>query len=143
MMARDDDPWRRQREREEERERELQQEAQNKTGKPELTRNLRPDQLLREAKGGSSEKLQELLDRGTPMIEQLNNLYNMYFSGAEKRPPIERREQLDQIAQMVLLMPKPTQGLQFRSTTFLSSYQSFVDRWERMLKSFEKTGKRF
>lgn len=131
MMPRDDDPWRRLREREEE-------EAAEKSLTPQKGgKTLRPDQMALEAKGGSSEKLMELIERGTPMLEQLNNLYNMYFAGAEKRAPIERRQQLDQIAQTVLLMSKPTPTLQFRATTFLSSYQSFTDRWDRLLKDME------
>jgi hypothetical protein len=138
MMPRDDDPWRRLREREEEEAAEKQQVKPNPKGVSPPGRALRPDEIAREAKGGSAEKLVELIERGTPMLEQVNNLYNMYFSGAEKRAPIERRQQLDQIAQTVQLMAKPTPTLQFRATTFLSSYRSFIDRWDRLMKDLEK-----
>ena len=131
MMPRDDDPWRRLREREEE------EQAEKNLTPQKGGKALRPDQAALEAKGASSEKLIELIERGTPMLEQLNNLYNMYFGGAEKRAPIERRQQLDQIAQTVQLMSKPTPTLQFRANTFLSSYQSFTDRWDRLLKELE------
>ncbi len=83
------------------------------------------------------QKLLQLLDQATPMIEQLNNLYNQFFAGTERVPPIERRKQLDQTMATIMMTPKITAPLQFRAQTLNSSYISARDRWDRMLKDLE------
>ncbi|MGZ3709841.1 MAG: hypothetical protein ACXVBC_13050, partial [Bdellovibrionota bacterium] len=82
-------------------------------------------------------KFEELVARAEPMIEQLNNLYNMWASGAEKIPPIERRKQLDQIMVTLTLMGKPTSATQFRFSALNSTYITFRDRWDRLIRDFE------
>jgi len=131
-MARDDD-WRAKREREEEKEQEWENAKSKKQdggsstlggGRPQI-----PD--------GGSEKLDELIERGEPLIEQVNNLYNQYFSGAERLPPVERRKQLDQLMQTIQLMAKPTAGIRFKCEALLNQYNTYKDRWERMLRDLE------
>ena len=82
---------------------------------------------------GGTEKVDELIKRAEPLIQQLNNLYAMYVAGVEKRPPIERRSQLDQIMVTLQLMSKPTPAYQFRYQTLLQSYVTHKERWEKML----------
>ena len=82
-------------------------------------------------------KLHELMDRAGPAIEQLNNLYNQYFAGAERRPPLERRQQLDQLMEMIRMLGKPTQAIRFKCNSLQSHYVSNRDRWDRLLKEQE------
>src|SRR2546423_209285 len=65
-------------------------------------------------------KLIQLVDLAEPMIEQVNALYNQYINGVEKNPPTERRKQLDQTMQTVMLMGKPTVEIQFRCSNLRS-----------------------
>ena len=97
--------------------------------------------LLAEAEdirnSGSSDKLHELLERIEPLLEQVHQLYNQFFSGIEKRPPLERRKQLDQTMEMILLMNKPTASLQFKCTTIRTRYVSFAEQWDRRIRQLE------
>ena len=86
---------------------------------------------------GGTEKLVQLMELVEPMIEQLNNLYNMFFAGAEKRPPLERRKTLDQMMQTIQNMFKSTQALQFRANSLNDHYNTFKDRWDKKMKDVE------
>ena len=90
-----------------------------------------------EISGASSEKVDELLLRADPIIDQVHGLYNQYLAGVESRPPIERRKQLDQLMASLLLMHKPTAGLQFRFQTVQSKYATYRDRWDRLMADLE------
>jgi hypothetical protein len=83
------------------------------------------------------EKLTELVNRAIPLIEQVNSLYNQYRNGAEKRAPLERRSQLDQVIQSIQLMRKPTESQRFQVRQIVSKYLSYKDRWDRMLRAME------
>lgn len=82
----------------------------------------------------SPEQLVALIEKSEPMIEQLNQLYQMYLAGVEKRPPLQLRQQLDQNFQKIQRTPKPTPMLQFRANTFVQHYQSYTQRWDKLLK---------
>lgn len=87
--------------------------------------------------GGESERLTQLLERADPMIEQLDSLYMQYMAGVEWRPPLERRKQLEQLMATVRLMSKPTQIIQFQSSTLLQRYEVHRDRWDRIVRDVE------
>jgi hypothetical protein len=91
---------------------------------------------------GSVEKLLELFSRVEPLIEQCNNLYNQYRAGIERRPPIERRQHLDQVMLTLQMMNKPTPAYQFRFATLQTSYTTHRDRWDRLIKDLEAGKKR-
>jgi hypothetical protein len=122
-MASEEENRKRRREREDEAERE--QELLNKNKSSSNTGNI------------SSDKVDELINRGDLLIDQLNNLYTMFASGAEKLPPTERRQQLDQIMATLQLMSKPTPALSFKYQTVLSKYATYKERWDKLLKSIE------
>jgi len=132
MVPREDDAWKRFRDREDE---ENEKEDTSLAAKRGATGKA---DLAHVAKGASSnEKLQQLIDQATPLIEQLNNLYNQFFAGAERTPPIERRKQLDQTMASIMLSSKPTPQIQFRCQTLNQAYISARDRWDRMMKDWE------
>ncbi len=126
MGKRDDQDWRKKREREDEAEAE------------HLTRSLKKAGVPQVAGGPPVSKLEDLIEKIPPLIEQVNQLYNMYLSGVEKRPPIERRQYLDQCIAQLGAFPKPTQAAQFKATTLLQTYQTHRDRWDRLLRAKEK-----
>lgn len=91
-----------------------------------------------EVRGGLPvEKLVELIDRADTLINQLNNLYSMYISGAEKTPPIERRKTLDQMMVTITYTGKPTQALLFQCNNLVSRYTVHKERWDKMVKNLE------
>jgi len=129
-MARDgDDATRRRREREDEEEaaQQAKKASVGEGGKVGLPGSI----------GGDSEQLASLIERAEPLIEQLNNLYNQYIVGAEQRPPLERRKQLDQLMMTVQMMGKPTPTMQFRASTLTQRYTVNRERWDKMIKDLE------
>ncbi len=122
MTPKDDDSWKRYREREDERDSE----------------SVAPSSpAAAKASEGGTEKLIELLKQVEPMIEQVHMLYNQFLAGVEKRPPIERRKQLDQLMETIQAMFKPTPAAQFRANTVRTRYQSYRDRWDKTIKDLE------
>jgi len=82
-------------------------------------------------------KLDELLQRAEPLIEQLNNLYAIYFAGVEKLPPNERRQQLEALMSQLSVMHKPNPTYRFRVDTLVTRFVTYKDRWDKLLKDLE------
>jgi len=141
-MGKRDDDWRRKRDREDEEDQEFERKQNLKQGGGKGPLPGRRDAFAGTPSGGDdNQKLVDLLDRIPPMIEQLNNLYNMFFSGAERLPPVERRSLLDAAVIQLTNLPKPTPALVFRATNLLQTYNTNRDRWDRKLRELE-TGTR-
>lgn len=92
--------------------------------------------------GLDSEGLMQRVDEASIMIEQINNLYGMYVSGAEKRPPLEKREQLEKIMRQIQSASKNSTALRFKSNSLQTKYLTYRERWDRMMKKFESTKRR-
>lgn len=132
-MADSDDAWKRRREREKERDEEDQKDSSFDKRKPASVQRFND-----ESSGNlSTEQIIERMSRAEQLIEQLNNIYNMYVSGIERNPPIDRRKQLDELMLGLQLVAKPTQSLQFRFDTALSRFRSYRNRWDRLLRDLE------
>jgi hypothetical protein len=125
-MADRKDDWRWKREQEDEREREEETLALKKPSGQGLPTS-----------GIGSEKLDEMLTRADTLIDQLNNLYNMFISGVEKLPPVERRKQLDQTILSIQMTNKPTASLSFKSNGVLSKYSTHAERWDKLIRDLE------
>jgi hypothetical protein len=91
-----------------------------------------------ETTGAIPPRIEQLLDQVEPLIQQLHQLYNMFQAGVEKRPPVERRKQLDQLMATLTSSQKPSAVTRFRFTAVQASYLSHVELWERMLKKMER-----
>ena len=85
----------------------------------------------------SIEKFDDLILRASPMIQQVNNLYNMFALGVEKAIPQVRREQLDQLMVAIQMAHKPTQASLFKFHTIQAQYFVHKEKWEKMLKDVE------
>lgn len=121
MAAREDDDFRARRRKRELEEAEETEEAQNDPAAPTA----------------GSIKLDELMTRAEPLIEQVNSLYSQFMNGTERAPPNERRRQLDQLMTTIMMMHKPTPTQRFRATGVMYTYQQYKDRWERMIRDLE------
>jgi hypothetical protein len=130
-MAKDDDPWKRFRDREDEREEPL------RPTKNRDSSGRRIPESESENYAPGTDRLTHLLQQIEPMIEQLNNLYNQYLGGVDKFPPIERRKQLERLMEQLQEVPKPTQASQFRANSIRTHFQSYRDRWDRLLRDLE------
>lgn len=121
MAPRDDDDFRTRRRKREEDEKEVTQTNTNLTIEP----------------SAGSEKLDELMTRAEPLVEQVNALYNQYVAGIERTPPVERRRQLEQLMTTIMMMHKPTATQRFRASGVLHTYQQYKDRWDRVMRDIE------
>jgi hypothetical protein len=71
------------------------------------------------------------------LMEHLNNLYNMYIAGVEKRPPIEKRKLLDRIKNAIVDAPKPTASSRFKSSVLTAQIQTGCEKWDKLLRALE------
>lgn len=78
-----------------------------------------------------------IIEKGSILIEQIQNLYTMYIAGMEKTPPIVLRKQLDDISVRVSQAAKPTAAIKFQVQQFMTKYTTYVDKWERLQKDIE------
>ena len=113
------------------REREDELDAEIQKNKKASIRDSAPNKEL------LGEKLDDLLARAEPLVEQLNNLYNIYASGAELNPPIERRKNLEQVMVTLQMMPKPTPGALYKYTAIQGKFQTYRNRWDKLMKDLE------
>ena len=82
-------------------------------------------------------KIDELVERAEPLIEQVNSLYGMYLSGLEKLPPNERRRQLETLMTQLLQMHKPNSAYKFRIETVNAKFNLFREKWDRIIRDLE------
>ena len=89
-------------------------------------------------------ELAALLKEIPPLIDRLNQEYNKFFSGAERKAPAPLRaqvnakvERLRQSAQQV----KSASG-RFRAQNMVAQYSSRTAIWDKKLREREATGSR-
>lgn len=82
-------------------------------------------------------ELNHLIENAEILIEQLNNLYNMYAAGVEVMPPVAKRRQLEALMKQMLTMPKTSSALQFRWGSIQARFNVHKDRWDRIIKDLE------
>src|SRR4051794_35818707 len=128
-MARDSsDPWQRQRQREEEEEEEKARDIAKGKVSADPTPKLVGGKMTVDA---TAERLEQWVSQAETMIEQLNNLYQMFIVGVERMPPKEKRKQLDALMNTLMIAHKPTQTWQFKFNNLNSRYVTYRDRWDK------------
>ena len=85
----------------------------------------------------NSAKIDELLRRAQPLIEQINSLYTMFMTGVERLPPLEKRKQLDMMMTQLQSTPKPNQTYGFKAGSVHTHYTTMRDRWDRIVRDVE------
>jgi hypothetical protein len=82
------------------------------------------------------------LDRELQVLEsdlrKLEGEYNMYFSGRLPRPPWETRSRVEAMIKRLDRSVIQNYGDRFRFTTLQARFSTFVDLWERGLRSREE-----
>jgi hypothetical protein len=126
------DDWKRRREREDEEDELRAKRDQGKKGAQPSTAQ----------KPESSEQAEDLVTRAETLIEQINNLYQMFFAGVERLPPIEKRKQLEQVMQSLARAGKSSAANQFRISSIQSRFTSYLERWDKLLRDLESGKKR-
>ena len=71
-------------------------------------------------------------------LKRLEAEYNMYFAGRLPRPPWETRGRVDAMMKRLDRGHIANYGARFRFSTLQSRYTSFVDLWERGMRSREE-----
>jgi hypothetical protein len=76
--------------------------------------------------------------------ERLNHEYNKYFGGAEQKPPIKLREQLDkEVARLQVIMKQSTNlGTTMRIQNAVYKANTYRAMWDKRLKLLEEGKKR-
>jgi hypothetical protein len=84
-----------------------------------------------------TQRLEELLARATPLVEQVNGMYARYLQGIEKFAPVERRTHLDTLMNTIFSLPKPTASGRFRAEALHQTYRQYRDKWDRQMRDLE------
>lgn len=106
------------------------------TGQGVATPTRAPDgQRVQNKSGG--QQIDELIQKIEPLIEQVNNLYQMFISGIERLPPNEKRKQLEALLHQLQNIPKPNQTYHFRVSTLNAHLSTLRDRWDRLIRDLE------
>lgn len=102
-------------------------------------RSDRRDEDDKEKKPDYQALLANLLQQATELIPKLNMEYNKYFSGAEKKPPIKLREQLDKLIDNIKSNKKhaATPALGFKTQNAINSYVSYKTNWDKRMAEIE------
>jgi hypothetical protein len=72
------------------------------------------------------------------LMDQTHQLYQHYFNGIEKRPPIEKARLLESRIGELQRLPIGNPTSKFKVTNFITQYRTFKDLWDRKLRDREK-----
>lgn len=124
----DDDYFRRKRKQEEQERREAEERAAAELKRNADSNKVSDDLLTR---------VEDIHRRAPILMDQIDNLYRQFISGALSRPPIEERNRLEQMMALVFNVPKPTPADRYRFTSIWSSYVTHKSRWDKILADME------
>ena len=77
-------------------------------------------------------------------VERLNHEYNKYFSGAEKKPPLQLRDQLEKKAARLqaIIRQCTVQQVSFRAQATLAKVNTYRTMWDKRLLDRENAKKK-
>ena len=82
--------------------------------------------------------LSEDLDRIDVTIRQLQVKWDMFFSGAEKKPPLDLQAQVDVLLKRYANIEIRNNGERFRYQSLSARYTSFNELWQKRLRVREE-----
>jgi hypothetical protein len=82
--------------------------------------------------------LQEDLDRIDVMLRQLQVKWELFFNGAEKKPPSELQTQVDTLIKRLSNSEIRNNGDRFRFQGLSSRYTTFNELWQKRLRAREE-----
>jgi len=72
------------------------------------------------------------------LMEQTHQLYQHYFNGIEKRPPIEKARLLESRVKELERASATVTASRYKISQFILQYKTFRDLWDRKLRDKEK-----
>lgn len=83
--------------------------------------------------------LKREIDKTAAMINEVHQLYNLYFQGVEKNQPHKRRQELDDsiVKLRTSVVQKGNAGLSFMLRQVDARYQMMKNRWDKTLAEIE------
>lgn len=81
---------------------------------------------------------EETIDRFEESLKRLKAMYDLFFNGARKLPPIEDRRRLDALVHELAKERIRENGLRFRFNTLLSRYNQYKELWGRLMREREE-----
>jgi hypothetical protein len=72
------------------------------------------------------------------LMDQTHHLYQHYFNGIEKRPPIEKSRLLESKIKELERMSASITAARYKISQFILQYKTFRDLWDRKLRDMEK-----
>lgn len=81
---------------------------------------------------------EEMIDSFEESLKRLKAMYDLFFSGARKLPPIEDRRRLDAVVHELARQRLRDNGLRFRFNTLLGRYNMYKELWGRLMREREE-----
>jgi len=72
------------------------------------------------------------------LMDQTHALYQHYFNGIERRPPIEKRLLLESKVNELQRIGGSTTAIKFKVSQFIQLYTTFREMWDRKLRDMER-----
>jgi hypothetical protein len=82
--------------------------------------------------------LSDDLDRIDLTIRQLQAKWDMFFSGAEKKPPVDLQSQVEALVKRYANVEIRNSGDRFRYQSLASRYATFNELWQKRLRAREE-----
>ncbi|MFO7735093.1 MAG: hypothetical protein R6W70_02630 [bacterium] len=84
--------------------------------------------------------LESALSRFSVKIERLEHLFNLYFGGQERRPPLKEFESLKKEANHIMNMKTKSNegGIRHKKASLIQKFTSHRLKWEKSLKDMEE-----
>ena len=70
-------------------------------------------------------------------IDRLRVLYEQYFLGMEKMPPVVTRREADKVLQMLGAQSIGNTAMRFRYQTLLRRWKTYTERWDKVVREIE------
>ena len=82
--------------------------------------------------------LAEDLDRLETAIRQLQVKWDLFFSGAEKKPPVDLQAQVEQVVRRYANQEIRNNGERFRYQGLTARFTTFSELWQKRLRAREE-----
>lgn len=98
-----------------------------------------PGSILSDANPSlSAESFDQLLQDADQLIEQINQLFNMYAQGVERLPPNAQVSRLDTLERKLSQAQRLSSSDKFKLSQFKSKLTLFREKWDKIKKQKER-----
>lgn len=85
----------------------------------------------------TNDEIQIALDELETRTDRLRALYEQYFTGIEKAPPVVQHKDVERRIQLLRKMSLRNTAQRFRFQTLIQKYTTYLQYWQRMLRRIE------